>query len=272
MIGAVIGDIVGSRFEWQNLKSKDFELFTPKNRFTDDSVMTMAVAQAILDCGGDYSKLSEASQRCMQEWGRLYPDAGFSSLFRKWVMSDNPQPYRSFGNGAAMRISACGFAGSDLSEVKEMARAVTSVSHNHPEGFKAAEAVAVCIYLTRNGRTIKELRRYINKHYYRLNFTLDEVRPVYRFYETCQESVPQALEAFLESNSFEDAIRNAVSIGGDSDTIACIAGALASAYYGVPAIFREKAFSYLDPKQKKLIQEFETCYERKLEYMPAGQG
>lgn len=264
MLGTIIGDIVGSRFEWHNLKSKDFELFTDKCRPTDDSIMTLALAKAILDSEGKYNDLQDMAVLYMQEWGRAYPNAGYGGNFANWLVEEHPQPYKSYGNGAAMRVSPCGFAGVNMQEVKELAQKVTLPSHNHPEGLKGAEAVAVAIYLARTGRTLREIRAYIEKHYYKLNFTLDEIRPHYRFCESCQESVPQALEAFLESTSFEDAIRNAISIGGDSDTIGAIAGGIASAYYGVPEVLKRQVWTFLNPGQQDVIEEFEERFERGL--------
>jgi len=179
-------------------------------------------------------------------------------MFNAWLSSDNPQPYNSYGNGAAMRVSACGFLAKSLEEAKLLSRKVTEVTHNHPEGIKGAEATAVAIYLARTGYSINKIREYIQANYYPLNFTLDEIRDTYKFNETCQESVPQAIEAFLESESFEDAIRNAVSIGGDSDTIAAITGGIAEAYYGIPDEIKEIAMTYyLDQRMKNILSEFQ---------------
>lgn len=253
MLGAIIGDIVGSRFEWNNHKSKEFELFTDQCQFTDDSAMTLAVACALLDSKSDYSDLSQKAVGYMQKIGQLYYDRGYGSGFKAWIMSENPQPYNSWGNGSAMRVSACGFIGKDLKEVKKLSKAVTEVTHNHPEGLKGAEATAVCIYLARTGKKIPEIKKYVQEHYYPMDFTLDEIRPEYKFHVSCQKSVPQALEAFFESNSFEDGIRNAVSIGGDSDTIAAITGGIAEAYYGIPKDIQDKAYTYLDGNFKKVL-------------------
>ena len=234
MIGAIIGDIAGSRFEFDNYRKKDFELIAPGCSPTDDSVMTIALGKAILGCNGNYANLSQRAIECMQEFGRRYPDCGFGGMFRRWIHSEDPQPYGSFGNGAAMRVSGAGFAARSLEETKELSYKITCVSHNHPEGLKGAEAVAVAIFLARQNKTKREIRQYIEENYYKINFTLDEIRPTYRFNETCQEAVPQAFEAFFEADGFEDTIRNAISIGGDSDTLAAIAGSIAEAYYGVP--------------------------------------
>ena len=246
MIGAIIGDIAGSRFEWDNYRAKDFELFTDACFPTDDSIMTVAVGKAILDCEGDYSDLSARAIGCMQELGRPYPDCGYGGSFYDWMYSDDPQPYHSFGNGAAMRISAVGFAARSRNEVKTLSRAVTAISHDHPEGLKGAESVAMAIFLARQSKTKQQIRGYIEQNYYKIVFTLDEIRGTYEFNETCQNTVPQAFEAFFEAKDFEDAIRNAISIGGDSDTLAAITGGIAEAYFGVPFDLRKKAERYLE--------------------------
>ena len=260
MLGAIIGDIVGSRFEWDNIKSKEFDFLTYKCFATDDSIMSLAVAQAVLDCDGDYSKLGTAAVTRMQEIGRPYPNCGFGGMFYQWIYSDNPQPYGSYGNGAAMRVSACGFAAKSLDDAIALSKAVTEVTHNHPEGIKGAEATAVAIYLAREGKSILEIRDYINKHYYPMDFTLDGIRDTYEFNETCQDTVPQAIMAFLESTDFEDAIRNAISIGGDSDTLAAITGGIAEAYYGIPDDLKETALSYLDERLLDITERFEEKY------------
>ncbi|MDR0355714.1 MAG: ADP-ribosylglycohydrolase family protein [Deltaproteobacteria bacterium] len=265
MIGAIVGDIVGSRFERDNVKTKDFELLTPKCQTTDDSVMSLAVAKALLDCGGDYSGLGALTVKAMQEVGRPYPNCGYGGMFRAWMCSDDPAPYGSFGNGAAMRVSACGFAAKTLDEAVELSRKVTEVTHNHPEGIKGAEATAVCVFLAREGKSVPEIRDYVNRLYYPMNFTLDDIRDAYKFDETCQGSVPQAITAFLESKSFEDAIRNAISIGGDSDTLAAIAGGIAEAYYGVPNELRQRALTFLDERLLGLLVAFENVYPPRLE-------
>lgn len=260
MLGAIIGDIVGSRFEWHNIKNKEFDLFTSDCRLTDDSIMTLAVAQALLDCDHDYRTLSEKAICAMQTIGRKYPRCGFGGNFLWWVLGDSPEPYNSYGNGAAMRVSPCAYAAFSMDEVVELSRKVTEVSHNHPEGIKGAEATAVATYMARTGRTIPEIKQYINEHYYPMDFTLDSIRASYAFDVSCQGSVPQAIMAFLESNSFEDAIRNAVSIGGDSDTIAAITGAIAGAFYGVPQHIKLQAMSYMDKLQVDILTKFEDLF------------
>lgn len=260
MLGAIIGDIVGSRFEFDNHKSKDFELFTDECFATDDSVMTLAVAQAILACEGDYALLGEAVVRSMRELGRLYPFAGYGGMFSQWLDSDNPRPYNSYGNGAAMRVSACGFAARSLDEAILLSGKVTEVTHNHPEGLKGAEATAAAIRLALEGKGNPDIRNHINALYYNMDFSLDGIRPSYAFDESCQRTVPQAIMAFLESTGFEDAVRNAVSIGGDSDTVAAITGAIAQAYYGVPDGIRRQALTYLDSRLKGILQAFEARF------------
>ena len=304
MIGAIVGDIAGSRFEFHNRKTKDFTLLVSRDDvperprpkkgdkprrlgeallsggsllssmlkdnavqericyFTDDSVMTLAVAEAIMKWheagGGSYDSLSAETVVSMQELGRRYPRAGYGGAFSHWLGTANPQPYNSWGNGAAMRVSACGWAGQTLDEVKAMSRAVTEVTHNHPEGIKGAEATAVATFLARTGKSMEEIREVVVRDYYPLDFTIDEIRPTYEFDVSCQGSVPQALEAFFESISFEDAVRNAISIGGDSDTIGAICGAVAGAYYGVPEEIRMKAETFLDKPLLKTLYAFES--------------
>ena len=257
MIGAIIGDIAGSRFEWDNHRSKDFELFTPKCFATDDSIMSLAVAEALMRAKPDFSDLSAQAVRCMQEVGRPYPDCGYGGRFLGWMYADDPQPYHSFGNGAAMRVSACGLAAKSVEEAKALSRAVTIVTHDHPEGLKGAEATAVAVYMGKSGAPMADIRACM-EGYYALDFTLDSIRATYRFNETCQQTVPQALEAFFESTGFEDAIRNAISIGGDSDTVAAITGGVAGAYYGVPEALSRAARGYLDARLLDILERFEA--------------
>ena len=264
MLGAIVGDIVGSRFEWNNIKTKDFKFYHERCFATDDSIMSIAIAKAIVESRGDIKELGKLAVKYMQKIGRPYPRCGFGGSFYGWIYSDDPKPYGSLGNGAAMRVSACGFAARSLSEAKELSRAVTEVTHNHPEGIMGAEATAVAIYLAREGKSIPEIREHIEKNYYRLDFTLDGIRDTYKFNEICRDTVPQAIEAFLESTSFEDAIRNAISIGGDSDTLAAITGGIAEAYYGIPKELREGAMQYLDERLAPLLLEFEDIYPPKV--------
>ncbi len=265
MLGAIIGDIVGSRFEWNNIKSKSFEFLTYHCSITDDSIMSLAIAKAIMQSNRNWDKLSELSVQYMQEVGRPYPDCGYGGMFRQWMYSDAPKPYNSFGNGAAMRVSACGFAANSLEEAVLLSRKVTEVTHNHPEGIKGAEATTVAIFMARNGNNILDIRDYIDKTYYPMNFTLNGIRDTYQFNETCQDTVPQAIMAFLESTGFEDAIRNAISIGGDSDTLAAITGGIAEAYYGIPTDIRKHALTYLDERLLNILIDFENEYQPSLE-------
>ena len=265
MIGAIIGDIAGSRFEFNNHRSKEFDLLTDSCSVTDDSIMTLAVARAILEASkampsgtdGFYAALSELTVKYLREIGRRYPRCGFGGRFYRWIFSDNPQPYNSFGNGAAMRISPAGFIAKTEREAVRLSQTITAVTHNHAEGIKGAEATTVAIMMARQGALKSEIRQRIARDYYPLDFTIDEIRPTYRYHASCQETVPQAIEAFLESDSFEDAIRTAISLGGDSDTLAAITGSIAEAYYGVPADLKEAALGYLDDELRAIYDEWE---------------
>ena len=282
MIGAIVGDIAGSRLEFDNHKSKDFELFVScgklngsvddnlktmlnSSTYSDDSVMTLAIAKAILRWKErelpTYQDLSQLAVSSMREFGKMYPLAGYGGTFELWLHDETMGPYNSWGNGAAMRVSACGWAGRTLDEVKAMSRAVTKVTHNHPEGIKGAETTAVATFLARTCKSKEEIKSVVVQDYYPLDFTLDEIRPDYEFDVSCQGSVPQAIEAFMESTSFEDAIRNAVSIGGDSDTIAAICGAVAGAFYGVPSDIRAKAEVFLPPHLLETLNSFESKFQ-----------
>lgn len=264
MLGAIIGDIIGSRFEWHNIKTKEFELFVKECRPTDDSIMTLAIAKALLCCDGrDFSQLGEQTVRCMQRIGRKYPLVGYGKKFTFWLMSLNPQPYNSLGNGAAMRVSPCAYVAETLDEALELAKTVTEVTHNHPEGIKGTQATVAAVFLALHGSSMAEIREHIDRNYYPMNFTLDEIRPTYKIDGSCQGTVPQAITAFLESTSFEDAIRNAISIGGDSDTIAAITGSIAGAYYDIPEMFRLLITPFLDEFQLGIIKRFESRYGKR---------
>jgi ADP-ribosyl-[dinitrogen reductase] hydrolase len=276
LLGAIIGDIVGSRFEGSNHKGKDFELFDEECRATDDSVMTLAIAKAIMETekimnseddgmNDYYSLLEKMTVRCMQENGRKYPYVGYGWWFSYWIFSDDPKPYNSFGNGAAMRISPVGHIAITESDVIKLSEVVTAVTHNHKEGIKGAEAVAMAIYMVRHGYTKEEIRQRIERDYYPLDFTIEGIKDTYLFDASCQNTVPQAIVAFLESVSFEDAIRNAVSIGGDSDTIAAITGSIAEAYYTVPEDLKEKALTYLDDELYSIYDEWVRFMDEKKE-------
>ncbi len=270
MIGAIVGDIVGSRFEFDNHRSKVFDLFSQTCKVTDDTLMTLAVAKALMDTetqlgypsADNLENYSAALRRNtilrMQQMGRDYPDGGYGGMFSQWIHHRNPAPYNSFGNGAAMRISPVGFYARSLSDTRRISAMVTGVTHNHPEGIKGAEAAAVCIFLARSGFTRDAIRRMVHEQYYPLSFTLDGIRDTYAFNETCQETVPQAIEAFLESTDFEDAIRSAISIGGDSDTLAAITGGIAEAYYGVPQSIKCRALEYLDDTLSGIVYEWQS--------------
>lgn len=265
MLGAIIGDIVGSRFEWHNHKSKEFELFTYKCQPTDDTIMTLAIANALLESKNDYSDLASVAISSMRSIGRTYPNCGYGRGFKGWLGATNPKPYNSYGNGAAMRVSPVGNVATSLEEAKLLAEKVTAVTHNHPAAIKGAEAVVAAIYLARTGKNILEIRDYIDQNYYSMNFTLDQIRADYKFDVSCQGSVPQALMAFFESTDFEDAIRNAISIGGDSDTIAAICGGIAECYYGIPAQIRRHALTFLDERMLNILISFENKYPPLLE-------
>ena len=262
MLGAIIGDVVGSRFEWHNVKSKEFEFFTEDCFSTDDTNMSLAVALAILNSGGDRASLPAHAVRSMRTMGRFYP-GGFGRKFREWVRSEDPRPYGSLGNGAGMRVSPCAWAAESLEEALELSDAVTAVTHNHPEGLKGARAITASVFLARKGCGMDEIREHVEREYYPLNFTLETICPYYGFDMTCAGSVPQAIEAFLESDGFEDAVRNAVSIGGDSDTIAAMTGAIAEAYWGIPDDVRTRVTAYLDEVQTGILNAFEERYGHK---------
>ncbi len=254
MLGAIVGDIVGSVYEFDNHRSKSFPLFSPKSFFTDDSVLSVALADAVLH-DGDYAAT-------MRLYGRRYPNAGYGGMFARWLMDERMGPYGSFGNGSAMRICPAGWAFATLEETLRRARAYTEVTHNHPEGIKGAETVAGAIWLARQRRSKTELRDWIAKHSgYDLSRTCDEIRPGYEFNETCQETVPEALTAFLESTDFEDAIRLAVSLGGDCDTLTCITGSVAEAFYGgVPAEIERQALARLDQPLREVVRLFRARF------------
>lgn len=259
MLGAIIGDIVGSIYEFDNIRYKTFPFLTDKNFFTDDSVMTIAIYSALKKCKGDYRKLSDYAIKEMQKFGKLYPNSpkiSYGSKFASWLTSSNPKPYNSFGNGSAMRVSAVPYFANSINEVKELSKSVTEVTHNHEEGLKGAEAVAVCIYLALHKKGKEEIKKYVEDNYYSLNFDYAELVKNYRFDETCQNTVPQAIYCFLISNDFEDAIRTAVSIGGDTDTICAIVGGIAEAYYGIPKEIKEEICKYLDKRLCKIVKKF----------------
>ncbi len=249
MLGAMIGDIVGSVYEWDNIQTTDFEFFKPTCFFTDDTVLTAATAQALLT-DGDYA-------RAYQDFSRRYPGRGYGGRFARWIQQENPQPYNSWGNGSAMRVSPVGFAFNTVGEVLAEAERSARVTHNHPEGIKGAQAVALAILLARQGVDKVEIKDEIAGRFgYDLARTLDEIRPAYSFNESCQGTVPEAIIDFLESADFENAIRLAISLGGDSDTLANITGGIAEAYYGIPEEIAEKGKSYLPDEFLEIIYRF----------------
>ena len=254
MLGAIIGDIAGSRFEFHNRKTKDFELFHPDCRFTDDTVMTLAVASALMDQEGE---LEDRFVRHMQRLGRAYPNAGYGGRFYDWIFAVDPAPYNSWGNGSAMRVSSVGWLYDTLEKTREVARLTAEVTHNHPEGIKGAEATAAAIYLARTGATKDEIKDYIIKEFgYDLSRTLDEIRPTYHHVESCQQTVPEAITAFLEGNDFEDVVRCAVSLGGDCDTLTCIAAGIAEGVYGVPDKYRKETIKRMEPDMVQVYEAF----------------
>ncbi|GAB4269784.1 MAG: ADP-ribosylglycohydrolase family protein [Candidatus Rifleibacteriota bacterium] len=254
MIGAIAGDLIGSVYEHKNVKSKDFPLFSPESRFTDDSVLTLAIADCIMN--------GHPCQDNLLKYYHAYPNAGYGGRFHVWANSKNPKPYNSYGNGSAMRISPVGFAFNSLEEVLEKAREFSSVTHNHPEGIKGAQATASAIFLARNGKSKAEIKQFIESTFnYDLSRHIDEIRPDYSFDVTCQGSVPQAIRAFLDSTDYEDAVRCAISIGGDSDTIACIAGGIAQAFYGpIPRHIEEKVYEILNEELGNIARAFMQKY------------
>ena len=254
MLGASVGDIVGSIYEFNNHRSKDFPLFSGGCDFTDDTVLTVAVADCLMNQGSyvEYIK----------NYTRKYPNRGYGGRFAQWIRFESMEPYNSWGNGSAMRVSAVGFAFDDLEMVIQEAKRSAEVTHNHPEGIKGAQATALAIYMARQGQSKEQIKSAIAKSFsYDLDRTLDEIRPVYQFNESCQETVPEAVIAFLESTDFEDAIRNGISLGGDSDTLTCITGGIAEAFYGgVPQDIAEKALSYLPKAMREVVEKFRLRY------------
>ena len=261
MYGAILGDIIGSPYEFdRGNKSKDFPLFSRNSEFTDDSVMTLAVADAFLSLPPEASEVEirRFLVRSMQTYGRKYPYAGYGGMFRRWLKDTNSQPYGSYGNGSAMRVSSVGWLFDDLQIVRHMARLSAEVTHNHPEGIKGAEATASAIYLARTGSTKAEIKAYIEANFhYDLSRSCDEIRPSYRHVESCQETVPEAITAFLEGEGFEDVIRTAVSLGGDCDTLTCIAGSIAEGFYGVPEELKKQCRERLPEDLRKVLRRFE---------------
>lgn len=263
LLGTIIGDIVGSRFELVNNKyGKKFEFLHKYCRYTDDSVMTLAVAKAFLETKEDYSNLEEQVIKSMTEVGKKYPNCGYGPSFYRWIMSEDHKPYGSFGNGSAMRISAVGVVAKSIDEIKKLSAIVTNVSHNHPDSINGSEATAVAIYMALKGKSKEEIKEYIEDNYFKIDdLKSDSMKPQY-FHINCVETVKQSIRAFLESTDYEDAIRNAIALGGDSDTIGAITGSIASAYYGIPEDICNKALEYLDEYLIKIHADFNEKYMR----------
>ncbi len=254
MLGAIVGDIVGSIYEFQNTKSMDFEMITPWSNFTDDSVMTLAVAKWLVE---DETHSIHYLIFCMQELGNRYPNAGYGTRFSGWLEEDDPQPYNSWGNGAGMRVSPVGLYAKTLDEALALAAITVSVSHNHPEGVKGAQAIAASVFLCKQGKSKAEIKEYIEKSFgYNLNRTIAEIRPYYDFDVSCQGSVPEAIIAFLEGNSFEEVIRLAISLGGDSDTIGAMAGGIAACMYPIPESLAARCNDILTEDLREIKDQF----------------
>jgi len=254
MLGAIAGDVIGSVHEWAGTKTKDFVLLVPGSSFTDDSVLSVAVAEWVLD-GQDLVKL-------LHEYTQAYPGRGYGAMFHAWAVSRSRQPYGSFGNGSAMRVSPVGFAFDTLEDVLDWSARSAAVTHDHPEGIKGAQATAAAIFLARGGESREQIRSRLEERFgYDLHARLDDIRPGYRFNETCQRTVPQAIVAFLESTSFEDALRNAISLGGDADTLACITGGIAEAFYGsVPEEIARPVRRLLEDRMLAVIDRFQERF------------
>ena len=254
MIGAIAGDIIGSVYEHNPVKTRYFPLFHPRCRFTDDTVLTIAVAKALL-CDRNYRKT-------MLEFGRKYPHAGYGGLFLNWLSSDEPEPYNSWGNGSAMRVTPVGYACTTDDSVLQEAARTAQISHNHPEGIMGAQAAALAVFLARTTRDKNVIKSEVADRFgYDLSRTVEEIRPAYRFDVSCRGTVPEAIIAFLDSYSFEDSVRNAVSLGGDSDTLACIAGGIAEAYYGrVPSCIITRVKSLLPADLWQITEQFCSIY------------
>lgn len=266
MYGAIVGDIIGSPFEFdRGQKSKDFELFSKGAKYTDDTVMTVAVAEALVNAGKDATleDIRQSVVKAMQCWGHRYPRAGYGGSFRGWLKAADPQPYGSYGNGSAMRVSAVGWLYDTIERTRAVARATADVTHNHREGIKGAEAVASIIYLARNGKSKEEIKEYVRREFhYKLERTIDEIRPYYHHVESCQETVPEAITAFMEGTDFEDVIRTAASLGGDCDTLTDIAAAMAEAFYGIPAILRAEVRNRVKPDMLEVLDRFDKLLNR----------
>ena len=265
MYGAILGDIIGSPYEFdQGNKTKDFPLFTDQSHYTDDTVMTIAIADALL-CVGQYDignaddvdKIEKMVIEKMRLWGQKYPHAGYGWMFSQWLQTENPKPYGSYGNGSAMRVSSVGWLYDSLNQTRVTADLTAKVTHDHPEGRMGADCVASVIYMARSGNSKRDIRDWVQGHYYGKLKTCDEIRPEYYHQESCQHTVPEAVSAFLEGEDFEDVIRNAVSLGGDCDTLTCIAGAIAEAYFGVPEQLKEECLNRIEDDMLEVLLKFD---------------
>ncbi len=263
MYGAIIGDIAGSRFEFdRGSKSREFALFTKECDFTDDTVMTAAVAEALLDAGRDADEKTVKSRliKSMKKWGQKYPYAGYGARFINWVLTDDPEPYGSYGNGSAMRVSSVGWLYDTIERTREVARWTAEVSHNHPEGIKGAESAASAIFMARHGASKEEIRDYIIREFgYDLTRTLDEIRPGYQHVEDCMHTMPEAFECFLEADSYEGCIRNVMYIGGDTDTLGAIAGAIAEAAWGIPDKIIDEGMKFIPQDILEVVFRFRSA-------------
>ena len=266
MYGAILGDIIGCPFEFdRGGKTKDFPLFCGESEFTDDTVLTLAVAEALMQVTPDMTEdqIRQHITLMLLHYGRRYPHAGYGIRFSRWLRSRDPQPYGSCGNGSAMRVSSAAWLFDDLTTVRRMARLSAEVTHDHPEGIKGAEATACAIFLARTGSSKEDIRDFSETIFdYDLSRSCDQIRPGYHHVETCQETVPEAITAFLEGESFEDVIRTAVSLGGDCDTLTCIAGSIAEGFYGVPEALRQEARSRLTPDLLEILEQFDRRLAR----------
>lgn len=259
MYGAIIGDIVGSVYEFSPKKTKDFPLFSAKCEVTDDTIMTVAVAEVLLGLDGNEREEEIKSRfvQAMKTWGHKYPWGGYGGRFNAWLQSDSSEPYNSLGNGSAMRVSPCGWLYNDMETTRKMARLSAEVTHNHPEGIKGAEAIAAAIFMARKGASKEEIKEFVETEFgYDLGKTCDQIRPDCVFDETCPVSVPEAIIAFLDSTDYEDVIRNAVSLGADADTQAAIAGSIAEAFYGIPDELIEQAKAFIPEDIQKVVELF----------------
>lgn len=262
MYGAIFGDVIGSRFEFdRGGKTKEFKLFTAEDSFTDDTAMTIAVGEGLMNAGldADIETVKKAVIESMQDWGHRYPNAGYGGRFWGWLFNgSNPRPYNSFGNGSAMRVSAAGLLYDSLERTREVARATAEVTHNHPEGIKGADCTATVMYMGRTGSTKEEILDYITKEFgYDISESLDEMRKRHEHVESCMDSLPKALRSFFDGESYEDVVRNAVSLGGDTDTLAAIAGAMAEAYYGIPAEIAAEGKNFLPEDMLEVLERFD---------------